>query len=126
MTKQKLLSRKMAEANAVTGDHLEVLISDICSIISTLNPRETEIRKNATSEVDLVERDDFLCRIRVERRELSKELAEHSAQKAVLDIDVESAEESSNDYYDDHDDDYDLKTAVTLKLADARAAEYSR
>lgn len=124
--KAKPLSRKMADANLITGEDLEVLISEISSKISTLNQRETEMNKNDTSEIDLVERYVLLRRIKVERREHRKELDERLEQKAMLDNYEKAAQESSNDDDDGHDDDYDPKTAYTLELADARAAEYSR
>ena len=60
----------MAEANSIVN--LEQLIADVCTKISALNKRETDINKNSTSDIDLVEKDVLLRRIRVERRELQK------------------------------------------------------
>ena len=61
---------KMAEANPIVI--LEQLFGEVCTKISTLNKRETDINKNSTSDIDLVEKDVLLRRIRVERRELQK------------------------------------------------------
>ena len=66
----------MAEGNRIKIENLEILIGEVCTKISTLNRRETDINKNSTSEIDLVEKDVLLRRIRVERRELNKQLAE--------------------------------------------------
>ena len=65
---------KMAEANPI--ENLALLIGEVCTKISTLNKREPDINKNSTSEIDLVEKDILLRRIRVERRELQKQLAD--------------------------------------------------
>ena len=69
----------MAEANIMSAERLEVIIAEICTKISTLNRRETEINRNTTSEADVVKTDLLLRRIRSERRELNKELAERSS-----------------------------------------------
>ena len=66
----------MAEANPINMENIEILIGEVCTKISTLNRRETDINKNSTSEIDLVEKDVLLRRIRVERREINKQLAE--------------------------------------------------
>ena len=60
----------MAEANPI--ENLELLIGEVCTKISIINKRETDINKNSTSKIDLVEKDVLLRRIRVERRELQK------------------------------------------------------
>ena len=80
--------------------------------------------KNCTSEIDLVEKDVLLWRLRVERRELQKQLAHYSTQKALIDNNVKAAEESSDD--DDEEPDDEPEEADTLELVEARAAEYSR
>ena len=114
---------EMAEANPI--ENLEQLIGDVCTKLSTLNKRETDINKNSTSDIDLVEKDVLLRRIRVERRELQKELADYSTQKALIDNNVEAADESSDD--DDEEQDCDEpEHADVLELVEARAAEYSR
>ena len=93
--------------------------------IFTLKRRETDINKNSTSEIDLVEKDVLLRRIRVERREIQKQLADYPTQKALIDNNVEAAEESSDDDDEEHDEDDEPEKADTLELAEARAAEYS-
>ena len=77
----------------MSAEGLEGIIAEICTKISTLNRREAEINRNTTSEVDVVEKDVLLRRIRSERGELNKELAECSSQKAMLDNNVEAAED---------------------------------
>ena len=66
----------MAEANPI--ENLELLIGEVCTKISTLNKMKTDINTNSTSEIDLVEKDALLRRIRVERRELQKQLTDYS------------------------------------------------
>ena len=68
----------------------------------------------------------MLRRIRVERRELQKELADYSTQKALIDNNVEAADESSDDDDEEQDDDDEPEHADVLELVEARAAEYSR
>ena len=87
------------------------------------NRRETEINRNTTSVVDVVEKDVLLRRIRAERRDLSKELAELSAQKTMLDNNVEAAEETSSN--DDEDEKIYPEAADTLELADDQTAEFN-
>ena len=113
----------MAEANSMVN--LEQLIGDVCTKISTLNKRETDINKNSTSDIDLVEKDVLLRRIRVERRQLQKELSDYSTQKALIDNNVEANDESSDDDDEEQDDD-EPEQADILELVEARAAEYSR
>ena len=67
---------EMAEAYPIVN--LEQLIGDECTKISTLNNREMDINKNSTYDIDLVEKDVLLWRIRVERRELQKQWADYS------------------------------------------------
>ena len=66
----------------------------------------------------------MLRRIRSERRELNKEVAERSSQKAMLDNNVEAAEEASSD--DDEDEDIGPEAADTLQLADNQTEEFDR
>ena len=47
----------MAEANPIVN--LEQLIGEVFTKIPTLNKRETDINKNSTSDIDLVENDVF-------------------------------------------------------------------
>ena len=108
----------------MSAERLEGIIAEICTKISTLNRREAEINRNTTSEVDVVEKDVLLRRIRSERRELNKELAERSSQKAMLDNNVEAAEEASSD--DDEDEEIDPEAADTLQLADDQTEEFNR
>ena len=112
----------MAEANPIVN--LEQVIGDVCTKLSTLNKREQDINKNSTSDIDLVEKDVLLRRIRAERRQLQKELAEYSTQKALIENNVETNDESSDD--DEEQDDDEPEHADVLELVEARAAEYSR
>ena len=50
----------MAEANPT--ENLELLIGEVCTKISSISKRETDINKNSTSEIDLVEKDVLLRR----------------------------------------------------------------
>ena len=74
LREKRTTTLEMAEANSL--ENLEQLIGDVCTKISTLNKRETDINKNSTSDIDLVEKDVLLRRIRLERRQLQKELAD--------------------------------------------------
>ena len=116
---------EMAEANPIVN--IEQLVGDECTEISTLNKRETDININSMSDIDLVEKNVLSRRIRVERRELQKELADYSTQKALINNNVEVDDESSDDNDKEQDDDDDEpEHADVLELVEARAAEYSR
>ena len=123
LREKRTTTLEMAEANSL--ENLEQLIGDVCTKISTLNKRETDINKNSTSDIDLVEKDVLLRRIRLERRQLQKELADYSTQKALIDNNVEANDESSDDDDEEQDDD-EPEHADVLELVEARAAEYSR
>ena len=60
----------MAQAN-VDPNMLDSEISDICDKINQLLKRENDIKSNAHTDVDIVEKDNLLRRIRVERRDLN-------------------------------------------------------
>ena len=122
LREKRATTLEMAEANSL--ENLEQLIGDVCTKISTLNKRETDINKNSTSDIDLVEKDVLLRRIRLERRQLQKELADYSTQKALIDNNVEANDESSDD--DEEQEDDEPEHADVLELVEARAAEYSR
>ena len=59
-------------------------IADVCVKLSELLKREKDIMANVRTEIDIVEKDNLLRRIRVERRDLNRQLAEqfHSVIKS--------------------------------------------
>ena len=65
---------------------LDSQISDICEKINQLLKRENDIKSNAHTDVDIVEKDNLLRRIRVERRDLNRQLADLSVQSHSLRI----------------------------------------
>ena len=73
----------MAQANMLDGE-----ISEICDKINQLLKRENDIKSNARTDVDIVEKDNLLRRIRVERRDLNRQLADFSAQKSLMENNV--------------------------------------
>ena len=73
----------MAETEAAQ-DLLDRQISEICEKLNNLRKREKEINDTAGSEIDIVERDVLSRRIRVEKRDLNKQLSEKSLENALL------------------------------------------
>ena len=67
-------------------------------MLDQLSKTERYIKANAQRDVDIVEKDDFLQRIRVERRDLNCKLADLSAQKSLIENNVvEEFEPASNE-----------------------------
>ena len=56
-------------------------IADVCEKLSELFKREKDIWAKVRTDVDVIEKDNLLRRIRVERRDLNRQLAELSFQK---------------------------------------------
>ena len=108
---------------------LDRQISDICDKLNNLRKREEEINDNAGTEVDIVERDVLCRRIRVEKRDLSKQLSKKTVEKALLQNNVE-AEDADDDGEDTDDEAEDIIAAPgandALVLPDNRQAEYNR
>ena len=113
-------------AEALNIETLEAQTAEICSKITVLNKRESDIHKNTKSEIDLVERDVLLRRIRAERRELNKKLSDLSTSKSLLENHVEVTNESSDDDDDNHEDESEGENEDTLELSETETAEYNQ
>ena len=104
-------------------------ISEICDKLSNLRKREKEINDILGTDVDIVEKDVLCRRIRIEKRELSRQLSEKTAEKALLQNKVE--EEAANEVDVELDDDAEDIIAApgandAQELPDNRQAEYNR
>ena len=114
----------MAQAN-IDPNMLDGEISDICDKINLLLKRENDIKANARSDVDIVEKDNLLRRIRVEKRDLNKQLADLSVQKSLMANNVGEV----NDELDEQDEEEDadeIGAADTQDLEEENADEYNR
>ena len=86
----------MAQAN-IEPNMLDSEISDICDKINQLLKRENDIKSNAHTDVDIVEKDNLLRRIRVERRDLNRQLADLSIQKSLIENNVGEVDDESDE-----------------------------
>ena len=77
-------------ANALLNQQLDDQIKELCIQINRLDTREAEV-ENSDNIVDSVEKLTLLRKIRIERRNARKELADLSAERALRDY------ESSDD-----------------------------
>ena len=59
-------------------------IAEVCEKLNQLSKRERDIKTNARTDVDIVERHNLLRKIRVERRDLNRQLAELSVQPSLI------------------------------------------
>ena len=85
----------MAQAN-VDPNMLDTEITDICEKINQLMKRENDIKSNAHTDVDIVEKDNLLRKIRVERRDLNRQLADLSVQKSLMMNNVGEVDDESD------------------------------
>ena len=114
----------MAQAN-VDPNMLDTEITDICEKINQLMKRENDIKSNAHTDVDIVEKDNLLRKIRVERRDLNRQLADLSVQKSLMENNVGEVEDNSDEQDEEVDAD-EVGAADTQDLDDEKADEYNR
>ena len=114
----------MDQAN-IEPNMLDSQISDICEKINQLMKRENDIKSNAHTDVDIVEKDNLLRRIRVERRDLNRQLADLSVQKSLIENNVGGVDDDS-DEQDEEVDAEEIGAADTQDLDDEKADEYNR
>ena len=114
----------MAQAN-VDPNMLDTEITDICDKINQLMKRENDIKSNAHTDVDIVEKDNLLRKIRVERRDLNRQLADLSVQKSLIENNVGGVDDES-DEQDEEVDAEEIGAADTQDLDDEKADEYNR
>ena len=94
----------MAQAN-IEPNMLDGEISEICDKINQLLKRENDIKSNARTDVDIVEKDNLLRRIRVERRDLNRQLADLSVQKSLMENNVGEVDDESDEQDEEVDAD---------------------
>ena len=83
--------------------------------MSALFKREKHIEANVKADVDVVEKENLLRRIRIEIRDLDRQqLAELSVQKSLL----------GNNFREDNDPEYDYE--VEIRHRRGRSCRYSR
>ena len=75
-------------------------IKEVCEKPNQLSRRERDIKTNARTDVDIVEKDNTLRRIRVERRGLNRQLAELSVQWSLIENNVGEEHEYDTDDQD--------------------------
>ena len=114
----------MAQAT-IEPNMLDSQISDICEKINQLLKRENDIKSNAHTDVDIVEKDNLLRRIRVERRDLNRQLADLSVQKSLIENNVGEIDDESDEQGEEVDAD-EINAADTQDLDDEKADEYNR
>ena len=101
-------------------------IAEVCEKLNQLSKRERDIKTNARTDVDIVERDNLLRKIRVERRDLNRQLAELSVQRSLIENNVGEEHEHDTDDQDEEEDAEEVGAADTQDLDDDRADEYNR
>ena len=106
----------MAQAN-IEPNMLEGEISKICDKINQLLKRENDIKTNARTDVDIEEKDNLLRRIRVERRDLNRQLADLSVQKSLMENNVGGVDDDSDEQDEEVDAD-EIGAADTQDLDD--------
>ena len=106
----------MAQAN-IEPNMLDGEISEICDKINQLLKRENDIKSNARTDVDIVEKDNLLRRIRVERRDLNRQLADLSVQKSLMENNVGEVDDDSDEQDEEVDAD-EIGAADTQDLDD--------
>ena len=114
----------MAQAN-IEPNMLDGQISEVCDKINQLLKRENDIKSNAHTDVDIVEKDNLLRRIRVERRDLNRQLADLSVQKSLMENNVGEVDDDSDEQDEEVDAD-EIGAADTQDLDDEKADEYNR
>ena len=102
-------------------------IADICEKLSELFKREKDIKANVRSDIDIVEKDNLLRRIRVERRDLNRQLAELSVQKSLLENNVgDDNDPEDDDEAEEEEDAEEVGAADVQELEDDKTDEYHR
>ena len=106
-------------ANALLNQQLDDQIKELCIQINRLDTREAEV-ENSDNIVDSVEKLTLLRKIRIERRNARKELADLSAERALRDY------ESSDDEAEEEEEaDPDI-AADQQALEDDNTSKYNR
>ena len=114
----------MAEA-MLDAEQLNAKITEICLSLSTLTTRERDLQ-NANNEVDLIEKDVILRRLRAERRTLNKELAEYTVRKALVEYNATADEDEGDDEQEPDAGGEEDQALDNLELDEDNAEEYTR
>ena len=101
-------------------------IAEVCEKLTQLPKRERDIKTNARTYVDIVEKDNLLRRIRLERRDLNRQLAKLSVQRSLIENNVGEEHEHDTDDQDEQEDAEEVEAADTQDLDDDRIDEYNR
>lgn len=102
---------------------MDVLNGELCEKLAELNKRKRGVNANVRTDVDLVEKDYLLRKIRAERREANKELAELSLKKSVTLYDATKDEAEPDDEKDE--DAEEVAAADIQELEEENADEYN-
>ena len=115
------MARAIVDPTILDGNMVEV-----CEKLNQLSKRERDIKTNARTDVDIVERDNLLRKIRVQRRDLNRQLAEFSVQRSFIEKNVGEEPEHDTDNQDEEEDAEEVGAADTQDLDDERIDEYNR
>ena len=114
-------------AQAIVGPNiLDGNIAEVCEKLNQLFKRERDIKTNARTDVDIVEKDNLLRRIRVERRDLNRQLADLSVQRSLIENNVGEEDEDDTNDQDEEEDEEEIGAADTQDLDEEKADEYNR
>ena len=79
-------------------------IAEVCEKLNQLSKRERDIKTNARTDVDILEKNNLLRRIRVERRDLNRQLAYFSVEKSLIESNIGEENEAVSDEEDEGED----------------------
>ena len=100
---------------------LNGIMAQVCEKLS-----QRDIKINARTDVDIVEKDNVLRKIRVERRDLNRQLADLSVQKSLIENHDSEGHEPDTDDQDAEEAGEEVKVADRQDLNDKRTDEYNR
>ena len=101
-------------------------IADVCEKLSELFKREKDIKASARTDVDVIEKDNLLRKMRVERRDLNRQLAELSVQKSLLENNVGEENDPEEDDEVEEEDAEEFGAADVQELEEDKTDEYHR
>ena len=79
-------------------------IAEVCEKLNQLSKRERDIKTNSRTDEDIVEKDNLLRRIRVERSDLNHQLADLSVQRSLIENNVGEEHEHDTDDKNEEED----------------------
>ena len=106
---------------------LDGSIADDFEMLSELFKKQKDSKANARTDVDVVEKDNLLRRIRFERRDLNRQLAELSVQKSLLENNVgDENDPEEDDEVEEEEDAVEVGAVDVQELEEDKIDEYHR